>query len=86
MNKRYKFFKWLKSFAEKGMKQNYLKPYGGCDSCCPKCKEWESTGNTIVTTPLNDGSDKRKCEKCGHEWIAIFTPVGFVPLSKDDAK
>lgn len=80
MNTRYKFFKWLKGFSDKQMRENYLKPRGGCDSCCPNCKEWEYQGNKIVTEPLEDGSNKRTCGKCGHEWLAIFTPAGFVSI------
>ncbi len=80
MNKRYKFFKWLKSFCDEQMQDNYLKPRGGCDSCCPNCKEWESQGNTITTRPLDDGSDERVCSKCNYKWLAIFTPAGFMPI------
>ncbi len=80
MNKRYKFFKWLKGVAEKGMKDNYLKPHGGCNSCCPNCKSWESGGNRITTVPLDDGSDERTCHTCKHTWLTIFTPVGFIPV------
>ena len=82
MNTRYKFFKWLKKIADKGMKDNYLKPYGGMNSCCPNCKEWESSGNFITTIPLKDGSDERTCGKCEHKWLAIFTPFGFIPTSE----
>lgn len=80
MNKRYKFWARVRSFSEKQMFGNYLKPNGGCDSCCPKCKVWESLGNKITTTPLEDGSDLRVCGKCGYEWRAIFTPAGFVQV------
>lgn len=80
MNKRYKFWSKVKSFAEKQMFENYLKPFGGCDSCCPKCKVWESLGNKITTTPLENGSDLRLCGNCGYEWRAIFTPAGFVQV------
>lgn len=54
MNQRYAFWKKVKEYAEKQMKRNYLKPYGGCNSCCPKCKQWESSGNKITTEPLDD--------------------------------
>lgn len=82
MNLRYKFYSWLKKIAEKGMYDNYLKPHGGSDSCCPNCKTWESHGNTITTEPLEDGSDLRKCGACKHEWLAIFTPAGFIPVDQ----
>jgi hypothetical protein len=81
MNTTYKIFKWLKAFSDKKMRENYLKPHGGCDSCCPNCREWESQGNLIATPPLEDGSDSRICGKCHHEWLTIFTPAGFAPLS-----
>jgi aldehyde:ferredoxin oxidoreductase len=80
MNKRYKFYKWLLKLAEQGMKDNYLKPRGGCDSCCPRCSRWESSGNKITTVPLNQYTDKRTCSACGYEWIGIFTPAGFIPV------
>lgn len=82
MNTRYKFFKWLKGYSDKQMKENYLKPYGGMDSCCPNCKEWEYQGNKILTEPMSDERDKRTCVKCGHVWYAIFTPFGFIPESE----
>jgi hypothetical protein len=77
VNTRYKFARWIKSIADKQMQDNYLKPNGGCDSCCPNCREWESQGNEIITNPLDDGSDERTCGKCNHKWLAIFTPAGF---------
>lgn len=80
MNLKYKFWAAIKELADKGMKENYLKPHGGCDSACPKCKMWESQGNKIYTEALQDGSDKRTCCNCGHEWHAIFTPAGFVQI------
>lgn len=80
MNKRYKFFKWLKGICDKQMHENYLKPHGGCDSCCPKCETWEYQGNKITTEPLEDGSDKRTCMKCGYTWLAIFSPAGFIQI------
>lgn len=66
---------------KKSQKQTYLEKHG-CDSCCPKCKKWESEGNTITNSiPDNDPSiDVRTCENCGHTWKAIFTPAGFVPV------
>lgn len=82
MNTRYKFFKWLKSICDEQMKENYLKPNGGCDSACPSCNVWEHQGNRITTEPLDDGTDKRSCGACGYEWLAIFTPAGFIPLSE----
>lgn len=82
MNTRYKFFKWLKGFADKQMQENYLKPHGGCDSACPNCKEWESQGNRITTEINCKDTDKRKCHKCNHEWLAIFTPAGFIPVDE----
>lgn len=83
MNTRYRFFKWLRGICDEQMSDNYLRPNGGCDSACPNCKEWESHGNTISTVPLEDGSDQRKCGKCGHSWLAIFTPAGFIPIDKN---
>ena len=80
MNTMFKFWTWIKGIAEEKIKENYLKPNGGCNSACPRCKQWESSGNLIFTEPLEDGSDKRTCENCGNEWLAIFTPAGFIPI------
>ena len=80
MNILYRMWKKINHISEKGMKGNYLKPNGGCDSCCPKCKKWESMGNNITTKPLENGSDERVCANCGNVWIAIFTPAGFIPV------
>lgn len=83
MNIRYKFFKWLKEYSEKQMKKNYLKPQGGCDSCCPKCKNWEHQGNIIRTKYSEEypDLDHRTCTNCKHEWFAIFTPAGFIEVT-----
>ncbi len=80
MTRSYKFWKWLKALSDKKMKSEYLRPYGGCNSCCPKCKKWQHDGNIINTTTLEDGSDERICGNCGNTWLAIFTPAGFIPL------
>lgn len=80
MNLKYKFWAAIKELADKGMKENYLKPHGGSDSACPKCNMWESQGNKIYTEALQDGSDKRTCCNCCHEWHAIFTPAGFIQI------
>lgn len=80
MNIKYKFWSAIKELADKGMKENYLKPHGGSDSACPKCNIWESQGNKIYTEALQDGSDKRTCSNCDHEWHAIFTPAGFIQI------
>lgn len=80
MNLRYKIFKWIHDISKSQLKESYLKPNGGCDSCCPRCNYWEHEGNKITTQPLADGSDKRTCERCGYVWLAIFTPAGFIPI------
>ena len=77
--KRYLFWKKVKTFAENKMQDEHLK-YRGSDSACPRCKKWESQGNTIYTEDLEDGTDKRTCTNCKHEWLAIFTPAGFIPI------
>ncbi len=59
---------------------------GNCDSCCPRCKQWESSGNRITTEPYSepdDGSENRVCANCGYSWRAVFTPFGFIPVDKD---
>ena len=76
-----KFWNKIKSLAVNKIADDYLKKHG-CDSCCPNCNQWESAGNKITTEPLEDGSDKRVCGACGHSWLAIFTPAGFVPVSE----
>lgn len=63
-------FKWLKEYSEKQMKKNYLKPRGGCDSCCPKYSE------------EHPELDHRTCAN----WFAIFTPAGFIEVKPDDEK
>lgn len=65
-------------------KQKYLKEHG-TDSCCPRCKVWESDGNVIYTTPSepDDGSDIRECTNCGHKWRAIFGPGIFINIDED---
>ena len=73
------FWSRAKTFTENKMRKAWFRG-GNCDSCCPRCKRWESLGNVIKTTPLEDGSDHRVCEACGHEWLAIFTPAGFIPV------
>ena len=78
----YKFWKRIAEYSTKKMEEAYLKPNGGCDSCCPRCKKWESHGNVIITKPLIDGSDKRECQNCGNIWLAIFTPAGFIPIEE----
>lgn len=60
-------------------KRKYLNKHG-CDSCCPRCRKWESDGNTILSEDQPDGTIQRQCAKCGHSWIAIFTPAGFIPI------
>lgn len=80
----YKFWSWVRNLSERKMNKEWFKPSGGCDSCCPRCKQWESLGNIIHTKPLEDGSDKRSCTNCGYVWLAIFTPAGFIPI--DDYK
>lgn len=79
-NARYRFWKKVKALADKQLKKNYLKPNGGCDSCCPNCKVWESQGNVITTEPVDDW-DKRTCGVCNHVWAAIFTPAGFIQVA-----
>ena len=82
MNTKYRFFKWLKGHCDKQMQVNFLKPKGGCNSACPNCKEWEHQGNTITTELNSDDTGKRACGKCGYQWVCIFTPAGFIPISE----
>jgi hypothetical protein len=86
MNKKYKFWKYVNALSKKGMKENYLKPHGGCDSCCPRCRIWESEGNTIYTAENDDNSDTRECSTCAYKWKAIFTPAGFMPIKEKGIK
>ena len=53
---------------------------GNCDSCCPRCHQWESHGNNITTKDREDGSMLRNCSACQYVWVAIFTPAGFIPV------
>lgn len=75
----HKIWEKISSISDEKVRDNYTKRHG-CNSCCPKCKTWESSGNKITTTPLDDGSDHRTCQVCGYDWLAIFTPAGFIPL------
>jgi hypothetical protein len=82
MNKRkLKFWTLVANFAKKRQSSAYLEG-GGCDSCCPRCKQFESQGNTIYTRTHPDDSyaELRTCVNCGYEWKSVFTPVGFVPV------
>ena len=84
VNMKFKWKKWyfwdkVKTHAERKMKDAWMDG-GNCDSCCPRCKQWESKGNTIETVSNEDGSEQRTCTNCGNEWKAIFTPVGFVQV------
>ncbi len=82
MNTTYKIAKKIHEISNNVMKKTFLLPRGGCNSCCPKCKKWEHQGNIIKTTYFNDDIEKRNCGNCGHEWLAIFTPAGFVEVEK----
>lgn len=73
------FWAGVRKFVEGRMKAAWFEG-GNCDSCCGLCKQWESTGNTITTTSLDDGSEYRECQNCGHAWRAVFTPAGFLPI------
>lgn len=81
--KKWDFWKSVRDFAEKKMKEAWFIG-GNCNSCCPNCKNWESTGKTVITSTDNDDeSISRKCSNCGHTWRAIFTPAGFVPIDEE---
>lgn len=73
------FWRFIKVFSEKKMKESWMEG-GNCDSCCPRCRYYESQGNIIVTTANKDGSENRSCLSCGYKWTAIFTPAGFIPM------
>lgn len=77
--KKWNFWNKVKRFTEKQMHKAWMEG-GNCDSCCTRCNQWESLGNIIQTESLADGSEKRKCGNCGKEWIALFTPAGFVEV------
>lgn len=80
MNAR-KWMRWkrLRDFCERRMRSAWFER-GNCDSKCGSCNLWESHGNVISTTSLDDGSEYRVCQNCGHGWKAIFTPAGFVEI------
>ena len=82
MNTKYKIAKKINEISDRVMRSNFLLPRGGCDSCCPKCKKWEYQGNKIETRYFDNDLDKRTCGNCGHDWLAIFTPAGFVEVKK----
>ena len=74
------FWKRLRGICERKMQDAWMIG-GNCDSCCPNCKHWESLGNQITTISNDDGSETRTCGNCNHQWRAIFTPAGFVPVA-----
>lgn len=78
-----RLWKWLNKLSSKKIKDNYLKEHG-CDSCCPRCKRWESESNTIYTevSEPDDGTEKRTCTNCDYVWKTIFTPAGFIPVDQ----
>lgn len=77
---RIKILKWMKKYSFEEISKEYCKKYG-CDSACPRCKVWESEGNTIYTEPLESGDlDKRTCTNCENVWYTIFTPMGHTPV------
>lgn len=80
--RKYRFFKWLSEYADSKAKYHYIRPHGGCNSACPRCKAWEHQGNKITTEDSNDQTQTRTCTNCGHTWKAIFTPAGFIPVEK----
>lgn len=81
--KRWEKWKRLRDFCNKRMKRAWMAG-GNCDSCCPRCKQWESLGNDISTAQKDDDSCLRRCTNCGYKWVAIFTPTGFVPIPPDE--
>ena len=75
------FWRWVRDFTERRMASAWFMG-GNCDSACPNCKKWESKGNCIETKHNEDGSEHRACSNCEHEWDAVFTPAGFVPVDR----
>lgn len=83
MNSKWKFWNNIVKYAEKQRQKAYMlgpDNRGNCDSKCPKCNLWESSGNIIYTESQKDGSELRTCNNCGHTWRAIFTPAGFIEV------
>lgn len=79
---RYRFWKVLRDFAEDRMK--YTWPHSA-DSCCPRCKFWESSGNLIATKDVQgEFPVSRTCGTCNYTWRALPTPAGFVPLNQGE--
>lgn len=85
MNTRYKLFKKMHDISLLGMRDNFL-PNGGCDSCCPTCKQWEHQGNLITSKDSPDGLVLRECSNCKYTWKAIFTPGGFIAVDDTETK
>lgn len=80
--KRWEFWMKARDWCNKKMTNAWMHG-GNCDSRCLRCKRWESHGNRIETTSLDDVLEHRKCSGCGYEWRAIFTPAGFVPIDDE---
>lgn len=80
--KRWAFWKALRDWCNRRMKDAWMHG-GNCDSCCPRCKQWESHGNKITTEPFPKW-DHRVCGNCGYKWPAEFGPAGFMPLLPED--
>lgn len=76
---KYRFLRWLNKTTKESLSHDHCKKFG-CDSACPKCKVWESEGNTIYTEYENNDVDKRTCTNCNNVWYTIFTPAGHYPV------
>jgi hypothetical protein len=61
--KRWDLWKKARDFCNRKMTSVWFEG-GNCDSCCSNCKQWESKGNIIKTTPLDYGSEQRTCSNC----------------------
>ncbi len=77
--KKWQFWRHMRDWCNRRMTSAWMEG-GNCDSCCPRCKQWESHGNTINTESLDDGSEQRTCSVCGQQWKAVFGPAGFMPI------
>lgn len=75
--KKWRVWQRLRDWCNGRMKAAWMEG-GNCDSCCPRCKQRESSGNSINTTSMRGGEELRVCMNCSYAWVAIFTPAGFI--------
>ena len=84
---RKRFYKWLKSWAERG-ERKVIGERRYSSQCCPHCKTWDSNmpdncwADMKANTPTMQ-HDQLKCGKCG-QWTTWFD-AGIIRVLDDPA-